>query len=235
MAKQELKALARDDGDKYLIIMDVDGVFNHYSAKEYVAYLASLIDADPAELLPKVLAHSNRLCSGEIELGEFNNEMLKTLGISGAMARWVDYYLEVTLNPETIRIARRLREHGHKIILMSNEDKTRNSAISGSLKSLMRIDYSFIPSKIGRHSKPSPEAYLAVVQAVSESEGRPISMREIVFIDDSPKNVKAASALGMHGLVFTSANALMRDLEAMGIRLGAIPQLKSKIPRRVHA
>ncbi len=233
MAKQELKALARDDGNKYLIIMDVDGVFNHYSAKEYVAYLASLIGADPAELLPKVLAHSNRLCSGEIELGDFNNEMFKALGISGAMARWVEYYLEVALNLETIRIARRLSEHGHKIALMSNEDKTRNSAISVPLKSLMRIDYSFIPSKIGRHSKPSSEAYLAVVQAVSKSEGRPIPMHKIVFIDDSPKNVKAASALGMHGLIFTCANALLRDLEAMGIHLGAILPLKSKISRRV--
>lgn len=40
---------------------------------------------------------------------------------------------------------------------------------------------------------------------------------ETVFIDDNPKNARAASALGIHGIHFQSPAELRRDLAALGL------------------
>jgi 2-haloacid dehalogenase len=42
-----------------------------------------------------------------------------------------------------------------------------------------------------------------------------IAPEEAVFIDDSPVNAEAASALGMHGIHFRSPELLRRELEAL--------------------
>jgi 2-haloacid dehalogenase len=38
-----------------------------------------------------------------------------------------------------------------------------------------------------------------------------------VFIDDTLRNVEAANALGLHGIHFTSPEALERELRALGL------------------
>ncbi len=42
-----------------------------------------------------------------------------------------------------------------------------------------------------------------------------------VFVDDAPANVEAAATLGFVALRFTTADALRRDLRALGLRLAA--------------
>ncbi|HUH98406.1 MAG TPA: HAD family phosphatase [Anaerolineales bacterium] len=57
--------------------------------------------------------------------------------------------------------------------------------------------------------KPRPEIYrLALRQAQVEA-------REAAFIDDTPQNVEAANALGMHGIVFRDPVQVRENLEAL--------------------
>ena len=61
--------------------------------------------------------------------------------------------------------------------------------------------------------KPDPaifEVLLARQKLVAE---------DCIFIDDSPKNVDGAAALGFHALHFTTPEALRRDLMALGFRV----------------
>ncbi len=59
--------------------------------------------------------------------------------------------------------------------------------------------------------KPDPAIYRHVLaQAKKPAEA-------CVFIDDSPKNVEAARALGFHGLHFEGPEKLARDLAALGL------------------
>ena len=60
-------------------------------------------------------------------------------------------------------------------------------------------------------SKPSPAIYhraLSTLQVVPE---------DALFIDDVLENVQAAANLGIHGLHFTSADALLTDLSGLGL------------------
>ena len=44
-----------------------------------------------------------------------------------------------------------------------------------------------------------------------------LAVDETVFIDDNPKNARAASALGMHGIHFRSAEQLRAELAGLGL------------------
>ncbi|MFD7074021.1 HAD family hydrolase [Nocardioides sp. NPDC059952] len=64
-----------------------------------------------------------------------------------------------------------------------------------------------------RLAKPDP----AIYELVAERAGMPLD--RLVFIDDSPANVAAAAALGMHAIQFTGAEQLRGDLVALGLPL----------------
>lgn len=60
-------------------------------------------------------------------------------------------------------------------------------------------------------AKPDPAIYRHVLAAAGKDA------RQCVFIDDSPRNVEAARAIGFNTIRFTSAEALRRGLEDMEI------------------
>ena len=55
--------------------------------------------------------------------------------------------------------------------------------------------------------KPEPRIY----QIALDNLG--VSAREAAFVDDTPPNVEAASALGMHGILFREPVRALRDLK----------------------
>lgn len=57
--------------------------------------------------------------------------------------------------------------------------------------------------------KPDPAAFRITLARLGVAPG------EAVFIDDTPVHVEAARALGLHGIVFTTAEVLERELGVM--------------------
>lgn len=60
-------------------------------------------------------------------------------------------------------------------------------------------------------SKPDPVIYKEALQACK------VRAQEALYVDDIPAYVQAASQLGMHGIVFQSADQLQSDLRSLGI------------------
>jgi 2-haloacid dehalogenase len=60
-------------------------------------------------------------------------------------------------------------------------------------------------------AKPDPRVF----EIVGERAGQPLS--SLVFVDDNPTNVAAATALGMDGIRFTDADALREALRQRGL------------------
>jgi epoxide hydrolase-like predicted phosphatase len=58
-------------------------------------------------------------------------------------------------------------------------------------------------------TKPNSAAFQRVLERLS------VAPEEAVFIDDSPGHVRAAQALGLHGILFTTAEALDRELDEL--------------------
>ena len=62
-----------------------------------------------------------------------------------------------------------------------------------------------------RMRKPDVEIYVHALEKFG------LRSDEAVFVDDLPENVAAARDLGLHGIQFTSANALRRELAELGL------------------
>ncbi|MFC7494621.1 MULTISPECIES: HAD family hydrolase [unclassified Nocardioides] len=65
----------------------------------------------------------------------------------------------------------------------------------------------------GREGVAKPDA--AAFELVAERSGLPLD--RLVFVDDSPRNVDAAAALGMDALLFTGADTLRDALRERGL------------------
>ena len=59
--------------------------------------------------------------------------------------------------------------------------------------------------------KPDPRIYRLLV------ERHGLRPEDIAYVDDSPRNAEAATALGMHGIHFTGPAALREELAALGL------------------
>jgi FMN phosphatase YigB (HAD superfamily) len=64
--------------------------------------------------------------------------------------------------------------------------------------------------------KPQPEIYLRTLQRLG------VAAHEAIFVDDMQRNVDAAKALGMHGIVFTDSVAVREQIGQILSSDGAI-------------
>ncbi|MCO5170935.1 MAG: HAD-IA family hydrolase [Planctomycetes bacterium] len=75
------------------------------------------------------------------------------------------------------------------------------------------VPWTFVSCRTGVR-KPDPEAYLGAARALGRAPGA------CLFVDDRPRNVAAAEAVGMPALRFTSTADLAAALEARGVLSG---------------
>ena len=78
------------------------------------------------------------------------------------------------------------------------------------------LRWSFVSCDTGVR-KPDPEAYLGAARALSSEPQR------CLFVDDRPRNVAAAQAVGMPAHRFRSAEALRAELVERGLLSGGAP------------
>lgn len=110
----------------------------------------------------------------------------------------------------TREIIKKLRKR-YKLGLLSVHTKEWVEYCEKKLKYTSLFDvvcYSFETSV----RKPDKKAFKIMLKSL---ESRP---EESIFIDDSPKNIKAAEELGLMSILFQSAPQLKKDLSKLGIK-----------------
>ncbi|MGH7663290.1 MAG: HAD-IA family hydrolase [Gemmatimonadaceae bacterium] len=113
--------------------------------------------------------------------------------------------------PETIAIARALADTGRYRLMTINNESAELNVHRIRHFGLRNIFSTFFSSCWAGVSKPSRRIYelaLTMCQAYPEQS---------VFIDDRDQNLPPARILGMHTILYTSADLLTADLAALGI------------------
>ena len=103
---------------------------------------------------------------------------------------------------------RELKEKGYHIYVISNFAHRAHRDCIDALDFLEEVDGAILSYQV-KLVKPSPEIY----QLLCSKFG--LNARECVFIDDVEKNVTAAKAEGMEGIVFHTLEEAKRELEAL--------------------
>ena len=113
--------------------------------------------------------------------------------------------------PETIQIARKLKETGRYFMAALNNEPREFNDYRIQHFGLTQWFSAFFSSCYLGVRKPQLEVYR---KALAISQRRP---EESLFIDDSLPNIQAAQDLGMNGILYVGANELRAELGKSGL------------------
>jgi 2-haloacid dehalogenase len=110
----------------------------------------------------------------------------------------------------SVEILAELRARGFRLYALTNFS-TENYPVALERHAFLRWFEDVIVSAEHGLVKPDPRIYALAIARCRLDPAR------TVFIDDSPRNVEAGRAAGLHALHFTAADVLRRDLERLGV------------------
>jgi putative hydrolase of the HAD superfamily len=111
------------------------------------------------------------------------------------------------LDERMVRWLHALIDAGVPTAILSNMSRDTWAELGPSFAGVQAVTLSF---EIGA-VKPEPEIYRACLDALG------VEPAEALFVDDRPRNVEGARALGIDAIVYEGADALVPELERRGL------------------
>jgi HAD superfamily hydrolase (TIGR01509 family) len=194
------------------IIFDIGNVLMHFQPKEYLETFISC--PDKREKTYKAIFGSKEwlmLDRGVItepeavELFKANCPEVSD-EIQTAMDHWTEKMLTPIVGTGDYLI--KLKNAGYAIYILSNyQDRAFNYIRSRN----KFFDYAdgFVLSFEDKLMKPEKEIYKTLLSRYN------LESSETVFIDDTPENIFAAGAVGIHGIVFTGLTDLTTQMNSL--------------------
>jgi epoxide hydrolase-like predicted phosphatase len=115
-----------------------------------------------------------------------------------------EYFSGDRVDQELVRLIEQLRTH-YKIGLLSNAPDRLGVWLENDWGIAHLFDAIVYSGKVGL-TKPDPRIYHLILDELA------IQPAEAIFVDDYPRNIEAALALGMKAIRFTSTTALKEEL-----------------------
>jgi len=155
---------------------------------------------------------SIELDSGRIDVPRFIELLSEATG-QPANEILKEHKASAKLNHELVTLIQGLRKHYRIALLCNGHSKPVRALITKhELEALFHLIA--ISSETGR-LKPNPEAFQHILTQLA------VLPEQAIFIDDSPKNIAGAEAVGIRALLYTSLPKLRTDLQGLGITLPA--------------
>jgi len=141
---------------------------------------------------------------GEISDEEFSVQLCNEMGIALSFeqfsAGWQAVF--VGLRKDTLAIMERLRNAGHRVVILSNTNRLHSTYWPEQYPEVRAAaDAIYLSQEIGMR-KPEPGIYQYVLRREA------VTPDQAVFFDDSLENVEAARALGIEGVLVTDASTV---------------------------
>lgn len=109
--------------------------------------------------------------------------------------------------PEMIELARRLKQEGVKLFVLSNNFRARREYYDKHFHFLTNLFDAVYFSFESGYTKSQPEAFEMVLRAHN------LDPKRVLFFDDSEGNVEVAKSLGIQAYVFEGEEATKKILE----------------------
>ncbi len=196
------------------VIFDMGGVLMHTEASDrrLIAFDA-LLGWEPDTLRLRLYSGPawEAVSKGELSLAAYWTRVGQALerALPADFIGYRDNFYGATLDRATLRLAWRLRSRYH-IGLLSNattllaRDVVREQRFRGLFDEV-------IISALEGYRKPEPEAFLIAARRLQ------LRPEACVLVDDKERNILAAAAVGMHGVVYENALQTEQALRQMGI------------------
>lgn len=103
-----------------------------------------------------------------------------------------------------------LKSKGYKVYYLSNFSEKAKVECAEALDFIPHMNGGYLSYTV-KMIKPDPAFYNLLLTTYD------LKAEECVFIDDTPKNIKAGEELGIRGIVYKDLEQVKADLKAMGV------------------
>jgi HAD superfamily hydrolase (TIGR01509 family) len=186
------------------IAFDFWGVFAEMKPpmNEYLRARGISVEQFKAPIHDLIIKHD----LAEISEQQFLEACGELVGIAIPYPEYRFSYREENLNSEIINIIKKLKIK-YKIALLSNNNKEYCEEYLFKLGLSELFDVMVLSYQVG-HRKPSPEVYQILISRLGVFPG------DILFLDDDPTKLPAATAEGLQTLVYKKGetDAILRNL-----------------------
>ena len=198
------------------IVFDIGGVLADFRLKEFLAEKGF----DGAMIRRVLKASVLSPFWGQFERGEVTEE--ETLQGFASTDPEIEKELRfayfnvagmLTSRDYAIPLVQGLKKAGFCVYFLSNYSRKAYDECGESLSFMPYMDGGLVSFKVGK-TKPDLEMYQMFLQEYG------LLAEDCVFIDDTVENVEAARQIGFEGIVFTSYNQLLTEIEKLGINMG---------------
>jgi 2-haloacid dehalogenase len=197
-----------------IVIFDLGGVLIDWNPRYLYRKLFGGDDAAMEHFLATVCTHEwnrgqdagRRFAEGAALLKAAHPDMAELIDAYGAR------FGEMMSGPidRSVAILAELRERGTPIYGLTNFSAETYPAAVARFE-FLRWFRGVVVSGDVKAIKPDPEIFDVLLDTYA------IDPHRAVFIDDVPANANAANALGIHGIHFTTPEALRAELVALGL------------------
>jgi len=201
------------------VVFDLGGVVYRWRPDEFLMRLAparaATVDAArafAAEFFQSFDGDWSEFDRGALDADVLARRTAARLGLALDEARAIIEAVPDELQPieATVALAARLKAAGHVLHYLSNMPRPYAAALAERDALLALFQSGVFSSHVGL-IKPEP----ALFAHASRAFGAP--PRELLLVDDAPRNIAAAQAAGWRAVLFRDAAQCARDLAALGI------------------
>lgn len=193
------------------IIWDFSGVLLKPRVPDPHAFIAGELGVDPRKFAKYLDGEGNRMLDlGEESEVEFYQRIIREQNLEeqDAMRIFNHYFFDLfELNQELINYIRQSRAR-FKMGLCSNFSSLLRSLMINKWKIIDLFDVLVISSEV-KLIKPDAPIYLLTLEKMA------LKPDEVIFVDDSEKNIAGANALGIRGILFKENSATLREIELL--------------------
>ena len=193
------------------IVFDYAGVIAGDTASTFDNGISKIIGISVKDYKKVYYCHNDLHNTGIISWEELWKRVLADLDKTEYLDEIIDFVTKPkSLNTNVVSIVKKLKAKGYKVALLSNYSKKGGRRMRKVMHLDKIFDLMLISGETGL-AKPHPDAFLDLINKLD------ITPSEIIFIDDSPKNIKTAKELGIATILCENPKDLNHQLKEMGI------------------
>ncbi len=193
------------------IIWDFSGVLLKPRVPDPHAFIAGELGVDPRKFAKYLDGKGNRMLDlGEESEVEFYQRIIREQKLmeQDAMRIFNHYFFDLfELNQELIDYIRQSRVR-FNMGLCSNFSSLLRSLMTDKWKIIDLFDVLVISSEV-KLLKPDAPIYHLTLEKMA------LKPDEVVFVDDSEKNITGANALGIRGILFKKNSATLHEIDRL--------------------